>query len=370
MKLRIERERLLEALTTVLRANARSAGTSAAANGVRLKTRGDRAQLFATGTDLQIEDRFPIDAGEDGTVVLPARLTHEIVRSLSPEAAVDVIVSGVDAEIVSGKSHFTLRITSADDFPEPPEVPSASASFETAALAVALRQVLPAAADAAQPVLSGVLFSAREEGLRLVATDSYRLAIRDLPGATVLSAGEEVILPATALGEVARLLGTAELATLRLGETQAVFDIGSVRLSTRLVSGSFPDYARLLPGTLPNRLVIEKEELLGALGRTRVMCEAPGEPLALEVSATRMQLRTTTNSRGSAGEELVASYAGEPMTVGIRPDFLRTAAEAIEGDTVIIALGSTSLSALLVEPPSEEACQPIQRTLVMPTRLA
>lgn len=372
MKLRIERERLLEALSTTARAVSRSGGAGPAATGVRLKTKGTVAQLVGFSPELSIEDRFEVEAATDGLTVLPARLTLDVVRSLTPGSMVELTVDGADAEIVSGRSRFSIRTLAAEDFPELPRVPAAAASLDTEAFATALRQVLPAAAtDPARPILSGVLLAAEESGLRLVATDSYRLAVRDLPGATVLSAGQSVVIPAAALAEVVRLLSTTDTATLRLSDKEAHFEVGSVRLSTRLVEGQYPNYKALIPAAQPNRLVMAKAELVAALGRIKILCTAPTDPVAWELSQSRLRLHTAgAGELGSAGEDLDGSYAGADMTVGVRPDFLRAAIEAVDDDHVVVGFGSDALHPVLVDPPTPDGVVPSQRSLVMPTRLA
>ena len=122
-----------------------------------------------------------------------------------------------EARIESGRSKFALRVLAADDFPRLPEVAGSGVRMDATALAEALRQVIPAASrDDARPILTGVLLVAEGSGLRLVATDSYRLGVRDLPGESVLAAhlsgaaaeGKHVLVPAKALGELQRLLGS------------------------------------------------------------------------------------------------------------------------------------------------------------------
>ena len=116
----------------------------------------------------------------------------------------------------------------------------------------ALTQVVRAASrDDARPILTGVLLAAEEGGLRLVATDSYRLALRDLPGTSLLAEGKKVLVPARALGELTRVLSGAATVTLRLGADQANFEVGDVRLTTRLIEGEFPNYRAADPGQLP-----------------------------------------------------------------------------------------------------------------------
>ena len=121
--------------------------------------------------------------------------------------------------------------------------------------------VRAASSEDTRPVLTGVLIAAEAEGLRLVATDSYRLAVKDLPGAKdVLAEGQKVLVPSRALAELQRLLGgQAEAVELHLGTHDVRFAVGQVKLSTRLIEGEFPPYRQLIPFNYPNRLVIGRE---------------------------------------------------------------------------------------------------------------
>src|SRR6185295_4840058 len=126
--------------------------------------------------------------------------------------------------------------------------------------AQALRQVVPAASsDDLRPILTGVLLAAEGEGVRLVATDSYRLSLRDLPGTAVLAEGQHVLLPSRALGELARLLSSGQAGdevVLRLSDRDASFDVNRARLTTRMIEGEFPNYGGLIPKSHPNRLYV------------------------------------------------------------------------------------------------------------------
>src|SRR5205807_6467089 len=186
--------------------------------------------LTLTGSDLDLTIQVSVTvAGQgDGVAVLPARLAADIVRALEP-GAVHVDADGDEGRISSGRSQFAVRLLQAEDFPRLPDAPGDEVTLEAASLAEALRQVVRAAShDDARPILTGVLMAAEGDGLRLVATDSYRLAVRDLPGTSVLREGQKVLVPSRALGELGRLLAGADEVTLHLAEKEATFDVGTV----------------------------------------------------------------------------------------------------------------------------------------------
>ena len=204
MKFRCEREALAEALATAGRAATGRTGTLPVLSGLRLELSGD--QLTVTGTDLDLTIQLEIAVGgeADGGVVLPARLSSDIVRSL-PAGKVEVDVTDDDVKISGGRSQFSVRPLSLDDYPRLSAPASSAVTINAAAFGEALRQVVRAAStDEARPILTGVLLTAENDGLRLVATDSYRLAVRDLPGVSVLGADQKVLVPGRALNGLRR----------------------------------------------------------------------------------------------------------------------------------------------------------------------
>jgi DNA polymerase III subunit beta len=204
-------------------------------------------------------------------------------------------------------------------------------------LAGALRQVVRAAStDNDRPVLTGVLMAATDAGLRLVATDSYRLAVRDLTGSSVLAAGQKVLLPGRALAEVQRLLTGAEQVALRLGESEAHFDVGPTRLTTRLLEGDYPNYANLIPKGYPNRLVVGREAILDAIRRVRLMTRDATTPVRLSLRPDGVELTVITPDLGQATEDVDAKYEGVEFTIAFNPAYLADGVEAAEGDEVVL----------------------------------
>ncbi len=229
MKFRCERDVLVEALGTAGRATASRGGALPVLAGIRTELAGDALTL--TGHDLELTISVTIREGvsgsEDGVAVLPSRLVSDVVKSL-PSGAVEVEVDGEQARITAQRSEFSLRVFPVDEFPRLPEPVAEGVTLDAAELAAALRQVVPAASgDDARPILTGVLVTAEADGLRLVATDSYRLAVRDLPGQSVLGEGQSVLVPSRALNDLTRVLGNVSELTLHLGERDATFEAGA-----------------------------------------------------------------------------------------------------------------------------------------------
>lgn len=340
MRFRSERDTLVEALTTAGRAVSTRGGAQSALAGTRLTLVGDTLTVVGTDLDLTIESAVAVSGTTDGAVVVPARLTADIVRALDP-GTVSVEAGDDEARITSGRSQFSVRTYAVADFPRlaQGEAGTEAITLDVGVFADALRQVVRAASsDDARPILTGVLMSAETAGLRLVATDSYRLAVRDLPGTTVMKEGQHVLVPSRALAELQRLVASGSEIALRLGEHEATFQVGSTRLTTRLIEGDFPNYRQLIPDAYPNRVVVGKDVLLDAVRRVKLMVRDATTPARLTLGPEVLNLTVVSAETGQASEDVDAKFEGSDMTVAFNPTYLIEGVEAIAGDEVMIEI--------------------------------
>ena len=336
MKFRCERDVLADAVATAGRAATNRTGTLPVLAGVRLEVVGD--SLTITGTDLELTIRLVIDVGgeRDGAAVVPARLVGDIVKAL-PAGAVEIELHDDEMSISAGRSQFSVRPLSLDDYPSQADPAADAVTLPASTMADALRQVVRAAStDDARAVLTGVLLAAEDDGLRLVATDSYRLAVRDLPDSSVLGSGQKVLIPARALTELQRVIGDVEELTVRLGEREATFEAGTTRLSTRLIEGEFPNYRNLLPSSYPNLLTVGKATMIEAIRRVKILAQ-DSTPVRMTLGGPTVQLTAITQDVGNAAEEIDAQYDGAEMTVAFNPDYLSAGIDAIDSDDVTLA---------------------------------
>ena len=364
MKFRCERDVLVEALGSAGRAAAGRGTSLPVLSGVRGELQGNRLTLTGTDLELTISVEIEVSGSSDGVVVLPGRLASDIVRAL-PGGSVEFEVTAEEARIAAGRSEFSLRVLPADEFPRVAEASGEPVTLASAELATALAQVVRAASsDDARPILTGVLLAAEPTGLRLVATDSYRLAIRDLPGTTVLAEGQQVLVPSRALQELARVLGSGEDLVVRLGERDASFEVGGTRLTTVLIEGEFPPYERLIPQAQPNRLTVGREALLEAVRRVKLLARE-ATPVRLAMSNDGLELVAVTQDVGQAHESLDAKFEGTELTVAFNPEYLVQGIEVAPGDEVTIETVDALKPALLRVPEHPEFLY-----LLMPVRVS
>ncbi len=372
MKFRTERDNLLEALITTSRA-ASARSSLGGSPSLQLSLHGGSLDITGSDPDLVIESVIEVAGSVDGSILLPARLIVDIVRSLSAGAI--TFDGGLEEMIItSGKAEFKVRVPVGAEITRLTPLPSEGITLPAKRLAEGLHQVVRAALtdDARAPQLTGVLMSATETGLRLVATDSYRLAFCDLEGLSVLAPGAEVLIPARALGEIERLIDAVEdddqTILFRHSEFDAVFEIGNVKLTTRLLKGQFPDYQRLLPPSYPNQLEISRDELAAAVKRVRLMVRDSKDastPVRITFSAAGAELNVLTPENGSAAELVEGKFTGEELVVAFNPNYLLQGIEAIRSDTVVIEVIDSSKPATLRSEGNSE-----YRYLLMPVRVS
>lgn len=350
MKISLSREALLSQLQTVTRvASTRSA--IQALSGVQLSATGSSSELRATDTDVSL--RVPLEAQveREGSVVLPARLLLDVVRSLpSPEVSLEMRTAHQDVELVSGNATFDIRTLHAEDFPPFPEPdPTSAVSLPAAAfVSTALKVAGSASRDETRPVLTGILVSASGNEVRMVATDSYRLSVKETSLDAPLSSGFEVNVPARALQELARIAGHAEDEELQVSvrQNQVVFTLGQVVLSSRLIDGQFPNYRQLLPESFEHELRIAGPELRDVVRRISLLAQK-NAPLRLAFQSGELTVSAQTPDIGEARESLPVAFQGEPLEIGFNPEFLRDGLDAIEEGDVIMKLISPLRPGLL-----------------------
>ena len=188
-----------------------------------------------------------------------------------------------------------------------------------------------------------------------MATDKYRLAVRDLPGVGVLAEGQQVLVPARALGELQRLLPTGEgsSVTLRLGEHEATFELGGTRLTTRLIPGTFPDYRPLIITGYRNKLQVGKEPLLDALRRVKLLVKDTITNVRVHLTPDGVTLTVATADIGTATDEVDAKYEGEDLVIAFNPSYLIEGVEAIPGDEVVLEAQDKMKQVTLTAPGAE-----------------
>jgi DNA polymerase-3 subunit beta len=345
-----------------------------ALSGVQVAATSGGVELRAT--DMEIALRVPLTAEvvREGTVVLPARLLLDVARSLPKNAdrvGLELRPEQQDVEVIAGSAKFHLRTLRAEDFPPLPGV-GGSDSGDTvvdvpaAAFVATIEKVSKSASrDETRPILTGILVSASGAELRMVATDSYRLSVKETALEVPLDGGFEANVPARALDELRTIVGSTGADAIRIGvrANQVVFEVGGAVLSSRLIDGQFPNYRQLIPEGYEHQLRISGEELGDVVKRISLMAQK-NAPLRLAFGEGQLTVSAQTPDVGEASEPLPVPFAGEPFEIGFNPEFLRDALDSVGSDDLILKLISPLRPGLI-----EGADESGFLYLIMPIRL-
>ena len=362
MKLNVARDELVSKLGLVARAVS-TRGTVQVLSGILLSADDGTITLAATDMELSLRTTLDAQVDGDGAVVIPGKPLVELARLL-PETDVTIEYRPVEGtvQIVSGPYNSRLNVFNAEDFPRLPTVDAQLHSIDREALLETVDRVARSASrDESRPVLTGILVRFEAGKLVMVATDSYRLSVKETQLGE--SAPElEAIIPARALTELSRLAG-GDSVELGVHENHVVFGTGDAWLTTRRIDGQFPNYRQLLPDTFEVELTLPKAELADVVRRASVLA-LRNSPLRLRLAEGELTVSAQTQDVGETRETMPAAYSGEEFVIGFNAEFLRDGVDSIVGDDVKMKLINPLRPAIL-----EDAAGDFTY-LIMPIRLA
>ncbi len=366
MKLTTKREELVSKLSVVSRAVSTRAATQAL-SGVLITATSDGVSLAATDLEVGLQTELTAEVESQGSVLLPGRLLSELARSLGdPKVEIEARDAEHDVEIRNGGSSFHLRVLPAEDFPKFPAEEGEPLTIPGEALASTIEVVARAASrDDMRPVLTGVLVTASGQEMTMVATDSYRLAVKRTELEAGIGGELEANIPARALRELSRIVSAegVEHVSVSLLRNQAVLRAGPVLLTTRLIEGQFPNFQQLLPESYEHDVRLPRTEFLEVVRRVSQLAQR-NAPLRLAFIKGQLTVAASTPDVGDAEEKMEIAFEGDPLEIGFNPEFLREGIESLEGEELMLRLISPLRPGLLQPVDSEDL-----RYLVMPIRL-
>lgn len=355
MKITVERAQLLKSLGHVHRVVERRNTIPILAN-VLIRAERSKLSLKATDLDLEVNETIAADVSPGGSTTVPAHMMYEIVRKL-PEGTQVILEASEDRAILvirAGRSRFTLQTLPESDFPD---LSAGEMSHTFSLPAVDLKRMIDKtqfaiSTEETRYYLNGIYLhavsSGKSETLRAVATDGHRLAqfevalpkgAKGLPG---------IIVPRKTVSEVQRLIEDSEAEIgIELSQSKIRFTIGDVVLTSKLIDGTFPDYARVIPVGNDKQLKVDKAEFAAAVDRVSTVSSERGRAVKLSLSGGKLTLSVTNPDSGSATEEIEAEYQAEPLDIGFNSRYLLDIAAQVEGDTAVLKLADPGSPTLI-----------------------
>ena len=344
MKVTVERAELLKSLSHMHHVVERRNTIPILAN-VLIRAEKSALQLKATDLDLEVIESVAAEVSPGGATTVPAHMFYEIARKL-PEGSQVVLEATGDRAVLSiraGRSRFTLQTLPESDFPD---LAAGDMSHKFKLAAADLKRLIDKtqfaiSTEETRYYLNGIYLHTAGSGkaakLRAVATDGHRLAQFELALPAGSAGMPGIIIPRKTVGEVQRLIEDSEAEVgIELSQAKIRFTIADVVLTSKLIDGTFPDYARVIPVGNDKDLTVDKKDFEAAVDRVSTVSSERGRAVKLSLTGGRLVLSVTNPDSGSATEELEVEYASDPIDIGFNSRYLLDIAAQLDGEVALL----------------------------------
>ena len=374
MKFRVERDALADAVAWTAKSLPSRPSVPVLA-GVLLRV--SEGQLQVSGFDYEVSSQVTVDvhADADGAALVSGRLLAEITKAL-PARPVDVAAVGSHVEITCGSARFTLPTMPVEDYPTLPDMPASAGTVDAAVFAAAVAQVAVAAGrDDTLPVLTGVRIELTGNTLALLATDRYRLAVRELewrPDDPELTAA--ALVPARTLADTAKTLGplggevTIALSRGGAGEGMIGFAGGTRKTTSRLLDGEFPKVRALRPDHHNAQARVPVAALTEVVRRVALVAER-ATPVRLSFGEDGLVVEAGGTEDARASEAMDCTYTGEPMTIAFNHQYLLDGLAALDGPVAVLSFTDPKKPAIIAPTGEDGDISSGYWYLIMPVRI-
>lgn len=303
-------------------------------------------QLSLSTFDYEVSSRTSVEANiaTEGAVLVQGRLLAEIANRL-PVAPVEVAQDENGVTITCGRTSFSLPVMPIEEFPALPEIDGTSGVVSGADFAEAIAQVAVAASkEDVAPVITGVHLTLAPTTLGLVATDRYRVAVREIDWQSNFNDGDQALVPSRTLAEVGKSFAGADEVVITLvteGDRKLIaFTAEGRTVTSLLIKGNFPAVSRLFPTETPHFAVMHGSDVVDAVRRMQLVLERE-QALRFSFTQEGLKLDAVGAEKAAGSEELGVNLVGDDMVVSLKPQFLLEGVGAIHNPFVRIAFTAT-----------------------------
>jgi len=378
VKFRVDRDVLAEAVAWTARSIPTRPGTLPQLSGILVRTTQQGLSLSGFDYETSAQVTIPADVADEGEVLVSGRLLADITRAL-PAKPVDVSLDGAKLAVTCGSSRFSLQTMPVEDYPALPEMPEVAGTVDAETFAAAVAQAVTAAGrDDMLPVLTGVKLEIDGSTLSLLATDRFRLSLRELEwNPTQPDLSVSALVPARVLSDTAKSLAAGTQLTIALstsgGEGLIGFESeaagGHRRTTTRLIEGAFPNVRQLFPSTADITAQVDVAALIDSVKRVSLVA-GRNTPIRLGFADGVVTLEAGNGEEAQASESLEANLTGEDISIGFNPSYLLDGLGAIGGSHVHVLMTQPARPAAFASLPGPEAQPDLAfRYLLMPLRM-
>lgn len=340
MKFQVNKDVLSEAVSFAVRLLPQRT-TLPILGGILIEADANALRLSVFDYEVSAQAEIVAKVEDSGRVLVSGRLLSEIASKL-PNAPVEFSTDGSKVVVSCGSTKFSLLTMPVEEYPTLPEIPAISGTITGEAFSHAVQQVAVAASkDDVTPVLTGVQIEAGEKTLSFVATDRYRVALREAAWvANAGSAGQVALVPAKTLQEVAKTFGNQGEIAISIAKSDdremIAFKANNRSVTSLLLKGNFPPVKSLFPSDIDNYAVITTQDLIESTRRVALVLERES-PLRYSFNDGDVKLEATGNETAQASESISAELSGKEITVSLKPQFLIDGLSGLHSDFVKIA---------------------------------
>lgn len=340
MKFQVNKDVLSEAVSFAVRLLPQRT-TLPILGGILIEADANALRLSVFDYEVSAQAEIVAKVEDSGRVLVSGRLLSEIASKL-PNAPVEFSTDGSKVVVSCGSTKFSLLTMPVEEYPTLPEIPAISGTITGEAFSHAVQQVAVAASkDDVTPVLTGVQIEAGEKTLSFVATDRYRVALREAAWvANAGSAGQVALVPAKTLQEVAKTFGNQGEIAISIAKSDdremIAFKANNRSVTSLLLKGNFPPVKSLFPSDIDNYAVITTQDLIESTRRVALVLERES-PLRYSFNDGDVKLEATGNETAQASESISAELSGKEITVSLKPQFLIDGLSGLHSEFVKIA---------------------------------
>jgi len=357
MKLFCSQGNLENALNIVNKAIS-SNNTLPVLNNILIKAEGKKLYFSATNLEIAISCSFEADVRAEGAITIPAKLITSYVSLLTDEKVELSFGDGMSLIIKSSSSTTKIKGISADEFPLIPKVDAEhSFNITTGDFDVAIAEtVFSASTNISRPVLSGVFFAVDGGVLKMVATDSYRLAEKKLALDKKVEGSFSCIIPSRTISELGKITNksSSKEVEVSLSKNQVLFKVGEVELVSRLIEGKFPEYERIIPKEAKTKVEVSLEELSLVLKRVNLFARENNNSIRLTATNDGKMLVSTDETKvGEEKAEISIKVDGENNKISLNSQYLLDVLTYLTDEKIVLEM-SDKLSPAVIKPVKRE----------------
>lgn len=372
MKLTIERSALLNALSHVQSVVERR-NTIPILSNILIRAETGTVCFIATDLDIEAVDHADAKIDTEGAVTAPAGTLFDVIRKLPAGADVELELNTENHQLAirSGRSKFSLPTLPAGDFQT---LQADAGALEFTIEAVHLRRLIDKtrfaiSTEETRYYLNGVYLHVADtdagKKLRTVATDGHRLALSEIDAPTGSEDLQGVIVPRKAIGEVRRLIDSEDGdVEVSVSETKIVFKSGRAQLTSKLIDGSFPDYARVIPKGNEKAMIIDNKLFEAAVDRVATVSAERSRSVKLTIADRKLTLAVNSAETGQGQEEIECDYQSDAMDIGFNAKYLLDVTAQIEAEDARFLFHDPASPALILDPGDASA-----QYVLMPLRV-